>query len=104
MCLSAFVANNIMKGPYTIILNPMRTEKGTNIQAKENKYLFKVDCNANKFEIKKAVEEIYKVKVDKVNTINMLGKWRRVRLVEGKRPDWKKAVVTLKKGEVIEIK
>lgn len=93
-----------MKGPYSIILNPLRTEKGTNIQAKENKYVFVVDCHANKVQIKRAVEEIYKVKVNKVNTINILGKWRRVRLVEGKRPDWKKAVVTLKKGEVIEIK
>lgn len=93
-----------MKDPYTIILNPLRTEKGTNIQAKENKYIFKVSRNANKIEIKKAIEEIYKVKVDKVNTINVLGKWRRVRLVEGKRPDWKKAIVTLKKGETIEVK
>lgn len=93
-----------MQDPYSIILNPLRTEKGTNIQAKENKYIFKVDPRANKVEIRQAVEAIYKVKVEKVNTINILGKWRRVRLVEGKRPDWKKAVVTLKEGEVIEIK
>ncbi len=93
-----------MKDPYSIIQNPMRTEKGTNIHAKENKYIFKVDCNANKVEVKRAIEEIYKVKVEKVNTINMLGKWRRVRTVEGKRPDWKKAIVTLKKGETIESK
>lgn len=93
-----------MQDPYSIILNPLRTEKGTNIQAKENKYIFKVDPRANKVEIRQAVEAIYKVKVEKVNTINILGKWRRVRLVEGKRPDWKKAVVTLKGGEAIEIK
>lgn len=93
-----------MKDPYSIIYNPLRTEKGTDIQAKENKYVFTVDRNANKVEIKHAVEEIYKVKVEKVNTINVLGKWRRVRQVEGKRPDWKKAIVTLKKGETIEIK
>lgn len=93
-----------MQDPYSIIQNPIRTEKGTNIQAKENKYIFKVDCHANKVQIKKAIEEIYKVKVEKVNTVNMFGKWRRVRLVEGKRPDWKKAVVKLKEGEVIEIK
>lgn len=93
-----------MKDPYSIIKNPLRTEKGTNIQAKENKYVFTVDCKANKVEIKHAVEEIYKVKVGKVNTINVLGKWRKVRQVEGKRPDWKKAIVTLKKGETIEIK
>lgn len=93
-----------MKNPYSIILNPLRTEKGTAIQEKENKYLFVVNRNANKCEIKKAIEEIYKVKVEKVNTINTLGKWRRVRLVEGKCPDWKKALVKLKQGEVIEIK
>lgn len=93
-----------MQDPYSIILNPLRTEKGTNIQAKENKYIFKVGCHANKVEIRQAIEEIYKVKVEKVNTINTFGKWRRVRIVEGKRPDWKKAVVTLKEGETIEIK
>lgn len=93
-----------MKDPYSIIMHPFRTEKGTNIQEKENKYTFVVNGIANKVEIKKAVEEIYKVKVSKVNTVNVLGKWRRVRVVEGKRPDWKKAIVTLKKGEVIEVK
>lgn len=93
-----------MKNSYNIILNPLRTEKGSKIQAKENKYIFKVNPAANKVQIKQALEEIYKVKVEKINTMSMLGKWRRVRLVEGKRPDWKKAVVTLKEGEVIEIK
>lgn len=93
-----------MENPYSIILHPLRTEKGTNVLAKENKYVFVVDRHANKIEIKRAVEEIYKVEVEEVNTLNVLGKWRRVRLVEGKRPDWKKAVVTLKEGEVIEIK
>lgn len=93
-----------MKNPYNIILNPLRTEKGSKIQAKENKYIFKVDPAANKVQIRQALEEIYKVKVEKINTMSILGKWRRVRLVEGKRPDWKKAVVTLKEGEVIEIK
>lgn len=93
-----------MKNPYSIILHPLRTEKGSKLQEKENKYTFVVNRYANKVEIKKAVEEIYKVKVDRVNTMNMLGKWRRVRLVEGKRPDWKRAVVQLKKGETIEVK
>lgn len=93
-----------MKNPYNIILHPLRTEKGAAIQEKENRYVFVVDRRANKNEIKNAVEEIYKVKVEDINTMNLLGKWRRVRLIEGKRPDWKKAVVKLKKGEVIEIK
>lgn len=93
-----------MENPYDIILHPFRTEKGTALREKEGKYMFAVKKSANKEEVKHAVEEIYKVKVEKVNTINMLGKWRRVRLVEGKCPDWKKAIVKLKKGEVIEVK
>lgn len=92
-----------MKDPYKVILYPLRTEKGTALQA-ENKYLFAVTPQANKIDIRRAVEEIYKVSVAGVNTINVLGKRRRVRLVEGRRPDWKKAVVTLKEGEVIEVK
>jgi large subunit ribosomal protein L23 len=90
--------------PYEIIKNPLRSEKGSAAQVNENKYAFVVNKTANKEEIKKAVEEIYKVKVDKVNTMNVMGKWKRVRLVEGRKSDWKKAVVQLKKGETIEIK
>lgn len=93
-----------MKDPYSVILHPYRTEKGTALQQKDNKYIFVVTPDANKVEIKKAVEEIYKVKVDRVNTVNIMGKMRRVRMAQGKCPDWKKAVITLKKGEVIEIK
>jgi large subunit ribosomal protein L23 len=93
-----------MFNPYNIITNPLRTEKGAINQEKFNKYVFKVNTKATKHEIKKAVEEIYKVKVDKVNTTNVFGKWRRVRMIEGRRSDWKKAMVTLKKGEVIEMK
>ncbi len=90
--------------PYKIIINPLRSEKGSAAQANENKYAFVVSKAANKEEIKKAVEEIYKVKVSKVNTMNVMGKWKRVRLVEGRKSDWKKAVVQLKEGETIEIK
>lgn len=92
-----------MKDPYTVILYPLRTEKGTVLQA-ENKHLFAVNPKANKIDIRWAVEQIYKVSVVSVNTMNILGKRRRVRIIEGKRPDWKKAVVTLKEGEVIEVK
>ena len=67
------------------------------------KYLFWVDKAANKIEIKKAVEEIYKVKVKSVNTLTMRGKKKRVRFIEGKTPDWKKAVVTLKAGDKIDV-
>lgn len=92
-----------MKDPYKIILYPLRTEKGSVLQT-ENKYLFAVDTLSNRIEVKQAVEEIYKVSVVNVNTMNILGKRRRVRRAEGKRPDWKKAIVTLKEGETIELK
>lgn len=92
-----------MKDPYKVVFHPLRTEKGIQEQT-DNKYIFTVDTRANKIDIKRAVQEIYKVSVVSVNTMNMLGKQRRVRLVSGKRPDWKKAIVTLKQGETIEIK
>lgn len=92
-----------MKDPYSVIQYPLRTEKGVALQSKGNKYLFRVDRQANKLDVKKAVESIYKVKVAEVNMMNVLGKTRRVRLAAGKRPDWKKAIVTLQKGETIEI-
>lgn len=90
--------------PYNVIVNPLRSEKSAAAQANENKYEFVVAKKANKEEIKRAVEEIYKVKVEKVNTMNVMGKWKRVRLIEGRKSDWKKAVVKLKAGETIEIK
>ncbi len=82
--------------------NLLRTEKGTVLLA-ENKYLFEVDRRANKLEIKKSVEDIYKVKVSSVNTVSMHGKQKRVRYKKGKTPDWKKALVTLKQGSTIDI-
>jgi large subunit ribosomal protein L23 len=91
-----------MKDPYTVVKNLLRTEKGTILLA-ENKYLFEVDKKANKLEVKKAVEEIYKVKVAGVNTVSMRGKQKRVRYKKGKTPDWKKALVTLKQGSTIDI-
>lgn len=87
---------------YGIIDSMLRTEKGTRMLP-YNKYLFAVDKNATKVEIKNAIEEIYDVEVKKVNTMNMHGKKRRVRYKEGRRPDWKKAIVTLKEGNKIDI-
>jgi large subunit ribosomal protein L23 len=66
-------------------------------------YTFKVDIKSNKYEIKKAIEEAFGVKVSDVNTIRYLGKKKRVRIKEGKRPDWKKAIITLAEGQKIEI-
>ena len=81
----------------------MLTEKGTLLKEKENKVLFKVATEANKIEIKKAVEETFKVKVDNVATINCRGKIKRMGRHEGKRPDWKKAIITLKEGEKLDV-
>lgn len=91
-----------MKDLYSVIKNLMRTEKGTNI-APLNKYIFRVDPRATKIEIKQAVETIYKVKVRDVNTINAIGKLKRVRYKAGYTSDWKKAIVTLKPGSKIDM-
>jgi len=91
-----------MRTPYDIIKHIIRTEKGSEMLA-DNKYIFHVATDANKIQIKQAVEDIYSVTVKKVNTLNSHGKWRRVRYKEGKTPDWKKAVITLKQGDKIEI-
>jgi len=91
-----------MKDPKDIIVIPLITEKGSNLRMAENKYIFQVAKKANKPEIKKAVEELFKVKVEKVTTMIMHGKTKRVGRFEGKRPDWKKAIVELKKDQKIE--
>lgn len=79
---------------YDIIRKPIITEKSMSEMA-DKKYTFIVDIRANKFMIKNAVEEIFKVKVDKVNTVKMMGKLKRMGKYEGRRPGFKKAVVKL---------
>jgi len=85
-----------------IITALLRTEKGVRL-AEDHKYLFAVQKGANKIEIKKAVENAYKVKVVSVNTQIAHGKLKRVRVKQGRTPDWKKAVVTLKEGQKIDL-
>ena len=92
-----------MKNLYDVLVGPLLTEKGADMKEKENKVLFRVSKHANKIEIKKAVEEIFKVKVDFVSTINCKGKKKRMGKYEGRRADWKKAIVTLKEGEKLEV-
>ncbi len=89
--------------PYEIIKRPIITERSTGLREKENKYTFVVVKKANKEQIKYAVEQLFKVKVEKVNTSIFPGKKRRVGLYEGYRPDWKKAIVTLREGQRIEL-
>jgi large subunit ribosomal protein L23 len=79
---------------YDIVRKPVITEKSMNDMA-DKKYTFIVDVNANKTEIKKAIEEVFKVKVDKVNTVRVLGKMKRMGKNEGRRPSYKKAIVKL---------
>lgn len=86
---------------YDIIKALVRTEKST-LQEPEGKYLFLVAKQANKIQIKRAVEDIYKVKVKNVNTVIASGKLKRVRYQLGRTPDSKKAIVTLKEGQKIE--
>ena len=84
-----------------ILVRPLITERTTQLMA-EGKYVFVVEKAANKIEIAKAVSEIFKVKVAKVNTVNVLGKKKRMGRTQGKRPDYKKAIVKLAPGETIE--
>ncbi len=91
-----------MNTAHTILNSLLRTEKGV-LQSASDKYFFSVKKNANKIQIKKAVEDIYKVKVESVNTQVMPGKLKRVRYQLGRTPDWKKAVVTLKEGQKIDL-
>jgi len=90
-----------MKELTQIIKEPVISEQSS-IMAEIGKYAFIVRPDANKIEIKYAVEKLFHVKVEKVNTVNVMGKTKRMRYHIGRKPDWKKAVVTLKKGEKIE--
>ncbi len=84
-----------------ILIRPLITERTTELMA-EGKYVFVVAKAANKVEIAKAVAEVFKVKVDSVNTLNVIGKVKRMGRNVGKRSDYKKAVVKLAAGETIE--
>ena len=92
-----------MKEPQQIILAPLVTEKGTLLLEKANQVLFRVRPDANKIEVKHAIETLFKVKVEKVRMNRYLGKIRRVGRSMGRLPQWKKAYVTLKEGDKIEL-
>jgi large subunit ribosomal protein L23 len=86
---------------YQVIKRPLITEKGMRGNEEQNTVIFQVDRNANKLMIKQAVEAVFQVKVLEVNTLNVRGKKKRVRMREGNKPDWKKAYVTLREGDTI---
>lgn len=85
-----------------ILIQPIVTEKTTALM-EEGKYTFRVPLAATKIEVRQAVEQIFKVKVESVNTMRYEGKLKRLGRTQGRRSDWKKAIVTLKPGETIEL-
>ncbi len=93
----------MISDPYQIIKVPLLTEESTLQMDTRNKYTFRVDPRATKGQIRDAVEQLFKVKVLAVNTMNYSGKRRRRGRIEGWRPDWKKAVVTLREGDKIDL-
>ena len=88
---------------YDILLRPIITEKSTLLKDAGNQYVFEVQRDANKIEIKKAVEKLFKVRVVSVHVANMEGKEKRVGKITGKKPDWKKAIVKLSPKDKITI-
>jgi large subunit ribosomal protein L23 len=91
-----------MKSPQDVIQAPLISEKGTQLTESANQVLFKVRPDANKIEVKQAIETLFKVKVVQVRMARYLGKMRRIGRNMGRRPDWKKAYVTLKDGDKID--
>lgn len=92
-----------MNNNFDIIKAPIITEKSQNIASNDRKYVFKVDAKANKTQIKQAIESIFKVKVDSVNTINVRGKKKRVGRYTGLTNKYKKAIVTLALNNKIDL-
>ena len=88
---------DIKKDPRDVIIKPIISEKSYAL-IDEGKYTFEVDTRSNKTEIKQAIEQIFNVKVDSINTLNRAGKTRRTRFGMGKRKDTKRAIVSLKSG------
>ena len=90
-----------MKTAYDVILAPLITEKLARLTEKGNVVVFKVHRDANKIQIRAAVQEIWKVDVKRVRTLNSEGKLKRLGRFVGRRSDWKKAIVTLAEGQTI---
>jgi len=90
-----------MRDAYDVILAPVVTEKLSRLAEKANVVAFRVHPDANKLQIRQAIETIWKVKVEDVRTQNHQGKLKRLGRYEGRRPAWKKAIVTLSEGQSI---
>ncbi len=92
-----------MSDPRSIIKRALITEKGTALRELRNQYIFEVARDANKIDIKRAIEKVFSVKVEQVRTQQLRGKIRRTGRFVGKRSDWKKAIVTLEPDQKIEL-
>ncbi len=88
---------------FQIIKRPFITEKGTGLRELRNQYLFEVDLKANKFQIKEAIEKVFNVHVEQIRTLRVRGKMKRVGKNLGKKSNFKKAYITLRGGEKIEL-
>jgi len=86
-----------------VLVSPILSEKSITLKDTQNRYTFRVNPKSNKIEIKKAVEALFKVKVTAVRTANYTGKLHKVGRHEGYRSDWKKAIVTVKAGQKIDV-
>lgn len=93
----------IKRDPFDVLIKPLLTEKITALRDQANRVAFVVKSDANRIEISRAVESALKVKVRSVHVMNVLGKKKRQGRFVGKRPDWKKAIVTLREGEKVEL-
>ena len=93
----------MMRDAHDVIVRPIITEKLTELRETQRKIGIRVRPDATKVEIKKAAELVLKVKITKVNVLNGLGKIRHIGRLSGKKPDWKKAIVTMKAGEKLEM-
>ena len=87
---------------YDVLKKPKLTEKSGLLKEEFNQFVFKVDPKANKVQIKESVEKVFKVEVEKVRTMNVTGKKKRLGRHQGKKSNWKKALITLKEGQTIE--
>ncbi len=88
---------------HRVLIRPLLTEKITGLREKTNTVGFVVHPDANRIQVRQAVEALLKVKVEKVNIMNIRGKVKRLGRFSGRRSDWKKALVTLKEGEKLEM-
>ncbi len=88
---------------YSVLKRPIITEKTNHLRDEANQYVFEVEPGATKVDVRRAVEEIFSVRVTNIRTVNVRGKVKRFKRFLGKRPNWKKAIVTVRDGDAIDL-